>query len=192
MSVESEMKAWGKATYRKFQQYYRQNERGSETASSKRILDRMAPKLAQPVEDFFNRFVQDGSPSMPIWLTFICDLHPQVVAHLGLRAMLNYIVSCNNFNRLAFMIGREYESICRRQVAEETVSKNQMYDVKLQRDRNQRIRKFYKMMNFHLMRYPSLKNLKESSPFLEINMGILFVWSTLVDGAWNFAEAPMF
>ena len=149
MSVESEMKAWGKATYRKFQQYYRQNERGSETASSKRILDRMAPKLAQPVEDFFNRFVQDGSPSMPIWLTFICDLHPQVVAHLGLKAMLNYVVSCNNFNRLAFMIGREYESICRRQVAEETVSKNQMYDVKLQRDRNQRIRKFYNVTKNH-------------------------------------------
>ena len=46
MTVESEMKAWGVATYRKFQQYYRENERGGELESSKRILNKLAPKLS--------------------------------------------------------------------------------------------------------------------------------------------------
>ena len=94
MSIESEMKDWGRTTYRQFQQYYRENERGSELASSKRILSKVAPELAQPIEDFMERFNKDGV-SMPIWLTFIADLHPQIIAHVALKTALDYIPSCN-------------------------------------------------------------------------------------------------
>ena len=81
MSIESEMKAWGRTTYRQFQQFYRENERGSELASSKRILSKVAPELAQPIADFMERYNKEGV-SMPIWLCFIADLHPQIIAHV--------------------------------------------------------------------------------------------------------------
>ena len=67
-AIEFEMKRWGRATYRQFQQFYKESDRGSEMDSSKRILGKLAPQLAQPIEDFFNRFAGDDSPSMPLWL----------------------------------------------------------------------------------------------------------------------------
>ena len=142
MSVESEMKAWGKATYRKFQQYYRENERGSELESSKRILNKVAPQLAQPIADFMDRYGKEGV-SMPLWLSFIADLHPQIVAQVALRTMFNYIPTCNSYTRLSFNIGKEYENICRQRVAEETIPKNKLYGIKGRKSVKGKLMKFY-------------------------------------------------
>ncbi len=143
MSIESEMKAWGRATYRQFQQYYRENERGSELASSKRILSKVAPELAQPIEDFMERFNKDGV-SMPIWLTFVADLHPQIIAHVALKTALDYIPTCNAYTRLSFNVGKEFENILRQRAAEETIPKNKMYGIKQRKSVKGKLMKFYK------------------------------------------------
>lgn len=142
MSVESEMKHWGRATYRQFQQYYRENERGSELASSKRILSKVAPQLAQPIADFMERFNKDGI-SMPIWLTFVADLHPQIIAHVALKTALDYIPSCNAYTRLSFNVGKEFENILRQRVAEETFPKNRLYGIKGRKSVKGKMMKFY-------------------------------------------------
>ena len=142
MSIESEMKAWGRTTYRQFQQFYRENERGSELASSKRILNKVAPELAQPIADFMERFNKDGV-SMPIWLCFIADLHPQIIAHVGLKTALDYIPTCNAYTRLSFNIGKEFENILRQRVAEETIAKNRLYDIKHTKSVKGKRMKFY-------------------------------------------------
>ena len=143
MSVEYEMKAWGRATYRKFQQLYRELGRGGDLASSKRILGNIAPKLAQPIEDFFNRYAQDDSPSMPIWLCYVADLHPQMIAHVALKTMLDYIPMCESYTRMSFNIGKEFENICRQRVAEQTFPKNRLYGIKERKGVRGKMMKFY-------------------------------------------------
>ena len=141
--AENEMKAWGRATYRKFQQFYKEAERGSELASSKRVLNKLAPELAPPIEDFFNRFKDDDSPSMPIWLCYIADFHPQMVAHIGLRTVLDVIHYTNTYTMMSLRVGRAFEEVARQQVAEQTIPKNKLYSVLEKKSTKAKMMRFY-------------------------------------------------
>ena len=144
--AENEMKEWGKATYRQFQQFYKEQERASELESSKRILGKLAPELAVPIEDFFNRFASEDSPSMPLWLCYIADFHPQMVAHIGLKTLLDRMYAPDrHFTALSLEIGKAFEQIARQKVAEETVPKNKMHGIKHKKSRQSKFRRFYKV-----------------------------------------------
>lgn len=141
----SEMKQWGRATYRKFQQFYKESERGSELESSKRVLQKLAPQLAQPVEDFFNRFASDDSPSMPVWLCYIADFHPQMVGQIGLRTVLDVLHNSTHFTQMALRVGKAFEEIARQRVAEQTVPKNKLYSVGGKKGKRAQMTRFYKI-----------------------------------------------
>jgi len=143
-AIEFEMKRWGRATYRQFQQFYKESDRGSEMDSSKRILGKLAPQLAQPIEDFFNRFAGDDSPSMPLWLCYIADFHPQMVAHIGLKVLLDRMYAPDRFfTALAREIGGAFEEIARQRVAEQTVPKNKMWGIKGTKSKRSKMQRFY-------------------------------------------------
>ena len=143
-AIEAEMKRWGRATYRQFQQIYKESERGSEMDSSKRVLSKLAPQLAQPIEDFFNRFASDDSPSMPIWLCYIADFHPQMVAQIALKTVLDKMYAeTRHFSRLASEVGKAFEEIARQRVAEHTVPKNKMFSVQKPKSKRSKMQRFY-------------------------------------------------
>ena len=143
-AIEFEMKRWGRATYRQFQQFYKDSDRGSEMDSSKRILGKLAPQLAPPIEDFFNRFANDDSPSMPIWLCYIADFHPQMVAHIALKTVLDKMYAQDrHFSRLALEVGKAFEEVARQRVAEHTVPKNKMWGIKGTKSKRSKLQRFY-------------------------------------------------
>jgi len=143
-AIEAEMKRWGRATYRQFQQFYKESERGSELDSSKRVLSKLAPQLADPIEDFFNRFASDDSPSMPIWLCYIADFHPQMVAQIALKTVLDKMYAeTRHFSRLASEVGKAFEEIARQRVAEHTVAKNKMFSVQKPKSKRSKMQRFY-------------------------------------------------
>ena len=143
-AIEAEMKRWGRATYRQFQQIYKESERGSEMDSSKRVLSKLAPQLAQPIEDFFNRFASDDSPSMPIWLCYIADFHPQMVAQIALKTVLDKMYAdVRHFTTLAGEVGKAFEEIARQRVAEQTVPKNRMFGVRVPKSKRSKMQRFY-------------------------------------------------
>ena len=143
-AIEAEMKRWGRATYRQFQQFYKESERGSELDSSKRVLSKLAPQLAKPIEDFFNRFASDDSPSMPIWLCYIADFHPQMVAQIALKTVLDKMYAQDrHFSRLAAEVGKAFEEIARQRVAEHTVAKNKMFSVQKTKSKRSKMQRFY-------------------------------------------------
>jgi DNA-directed RNA polymerase len=138
------MKRWGRATYRQFQQIYKESDRGSEMDSSKRVLSKLAPQLAVPVEDFFNRFASDDSPSMPIWLCYIADFHPQMVAQIALKTVLDKMYAdVRHFTTLAGEVGKAFEEIARQRVAEQTVPKNRMFGVRVPKSKRSKMQRFY-------------------------------------------------
>ena len=143
-AIEAEMKRWGRATYRQFQQIYKESDRGSEMDSSKRVLSKLAPQLAVPVEDFFNRFASDDSPSMPIWLCYIADFHPQMVAQIALKTVLDKMYAdVRHFTTLAGEVGKAFEEIARQRVAEQTVPKNRMFGVRVPKSKRSKMQRFY-------------------------------------------------
>ena len=138
------MKRWGRATYRQFQQIYKESDRGSEMDSSKRILGKLAPQLAQPIEDFFNRFASDDSPSMPLWLCYIADFHPQMVAQIALKTVLDKMYAdVRHFTTLAGEVGKAFEEIARQRVAEQTIPKNRMFGVRVPKSKRSKMQRFY-------------------------------------------------
>jgi DNA-directed RNA polymerase len=143
-AIEAEMKRWGRATYRQFQQIYKESDRGSEMDSSKRVLSKLAPQLAVPVEDFFNRFASDDSPSMPLWLCYIADFHPQMVAQIALKTVLDKMYAdVRHFTTLAGEVGKAFEEIARQRVAEQTVPKNRMFGVRVPKSKRSKMQRFY-------------------------------------------------
>jgi DNA-directed RNA polymerase len=112
--------------------------------SSKRVLSKLAPQLAVPVEDFFNRFASDDSPSMPLWLCYIADFHPQMVAQIALKTVLDKMYAdVRHFTTLAGEVGKAFEEIARQRVAEQTVPKNRMFGVRVPKSKRSKMQRFY-------------------------------------------------
>jgi len=143
----AKMRAWGKTAYRNRQAKLRAEGESSKTASAKRIMNNMCPKLGKRVEDFID-YYNNTQATMPLFLTYVCDLCPYEIAVIGMRTFLNNLDRALSISAMSFRIGKAFENEARWQQALETFHPNKIDLLKLDdRSKAMKLKQFYDYEN---------------------------------------------
>ncbi len=140
----AKMRAWGKTAYRNRQAKLRAEGESSKTASAKRIMNNMCPKLGKRVEDFID-YYNTTQATMPLFLTYVCDLCPYQIAVIGMRTFLNNLDNHLAIGKMGHRIGKAFENEARWKYALENLSLNKQDLLAIpDRKKQSKIKQFYK------------------------------------------------
>lgn len=138
------MREWGRAQYRNQQAKLRSEGESSKTASAKRMLSVMCPKLGKRIDDFMKQFGGGTEHTTPLFLTFVLDMCPYETAIIALRTFLDHLDRNLSVSGMAFRIGKAFENEARWKQATETFHPNKLDLLKLDdRSKAMKLKQFY-------------------------------------------------
>ena len=123
--LEESMISWGKARYRKAQEIYKKHGLNSELPAYKKLGREVHVPIEQAINKFFVDNARPNAP-VPVWLPFIWDLDPGLVAFLGVKVLFDILPSEPFISDASFQVAKALEDEVRvreRLVAVETRSK---------------------------------------------------------------------
>ncbi len=140
----AKMREWGRTQYRNRQAKLRQEGESSHTASCKRMLQSMCPKLGDRVKHIIDQFSSPGYTT-PLYLTFVMDMCPYEIAVIALRTFLNNLDNNLAIGKMGYRIGKAFENEARWKYALENLSHNKQDLLAIpDRKKQSKIKQFYK------------------------------------------------
>ena len=140
----AKMREWGRTQYRNRQAKLRQEGESSHTASCKRMLQSMCPKLGDRVKHIIDQFSSPGYTT-PLYLTFVMDMCPYEIAVIALRTFLNNLDNHLAIGKMGYRIGKAFENEARWKYALENLSLNKQDLLAIpDRKKQSKIKQFYK------------------------------------------------
>lgn len=129
---EYEMIQWGIQRYRKQKEIYQQYNYHSDLPSFKKLGREVHDRVEKAIEQFFEEYTYPQAP-VPLWLPFIWDLEPSVVAYIGLKVLFDLIMEERGVADASFKIAKALEDEVRVRYFKEYMPKSDW--LLLQRDR---------------------------------------------------------
>ena len=140
----AKMREWGRTQYRNRQAKLRKEGESSHTASCKRMLQSMCPKLGDRVKHIIDQFSSPGYTT-PLYLTFVMDMCPFEIAVIALRTFLNNLDNHLAIGKMGHRIGKAFENEARWKYALENLSHNKRDLLEINdRSKQSKITQFYK------------------------------------------------
>lgn len=144
--IEESMISWGKARYRKAQEIYKKHGLNSELPAYKKLGREVHVPIEQAINKFFVDNARPNAP-VPVWLPFIWDLEPGLVAFLGVKVLFDILPSEPFISDASFQVAKALEDEVRVRYFKEYVSESDWLLLKRdQKDvltRNKFVNKFW-------------------------------------------------
>ena len=137
---------WGKARYRKAQEIYKKQGYNSELPAYKKLGREVHVPIEQAVHKFFEDNLRPNAP-VPVWLPFIWDLEPDVVAFLGVKVLFDILPKEPYISEASFHVAKALEDEVRVRYFKENVTESDWlllkHDQKDVLTRNRFVNKFW-------------------------------------------------
>ena len=142
---EQSMVEWGKHRYRKMKEVYKDNNYLSEQPSYKRL----GRAIHEDVENAIARYFEDCSKPdapVPLWLPFVWDLEPSVIAYLGIKKLFDLLIDEPNITAASFEMAKAIEDEVRVRYFKKHMNKSDW--MLLERDRKDAKSRYRFMSHF--------------------------------------------